>query len=467
MMASPSSTEVPSSFPIVMFLMLCIFPVAIALLFGSDLSVLTTETLIGVDLGTTFSTVAVCRGGEARVIPVMAGASSGHAAAMSRSPDTSRTTGLASGPDRLVNVTPSVVTYLRKPSARATSTGLQAYTTLVGAEARSRRDEGSYVYATKRLIGRPFEHDAVQTEKQQLGYDVVAADDGATTQISLDGGKLVVTPEDVGGAVLAQLVTAAEQSLGWLNSALGFRFKALTVSVPVGFDVDQRRATINAARKYVPNVRQVRLLEEPIAAALAFGLHEEYRQAGSGASATKNLVVFDFGGGTLDVALIDFDANNDGFVVVGAGGDNRLGGEDFDRAIAQLLVQKCGGGDESGGVDVQLAAETAKRELGLSEEVFVNVPCHTSLTRHDVDAAVAPLVKRMVGAVSHLLEEHFTSTSSIDDVVLVGGSSRMYLVEPALRKFFSNSTRIRSDVDGETAIALGAARSFGCSAGGR
>ena len=262
--------------------------------------------------------------------------------------------------------------------------------------------------------------------------------------------------------------------------------------MPVGFSDDQRRATIAAARNNVPNVRQVRLLEEPIAAAMAFGLHDEYRGAASG---VKNVVVFDFGGGTLDVALIDFDVNNDGFVVVGAGGDDRLGGEDFDRAIADALLVRCGLANPWGGtvpVDLLAAAERAKQTLSAHEAstVDVHIPwpadsatrvdgggegctvtaapnatlrLRTHLARADMESAVGHLVVRMKDAVTRVLDEHDTAPERVDDVVLVGGSSRMHVVMPALRLLFGPLPRLRTDVDADTAIALGAARSFGCS----
>jgi|APGre2960657444_1045066.scaffolds.fasta_scaffold00379_17 molecular chaperone DnaK (HSP70) len=215
---------------------------------------------------------------------------------------------------------PSVVSYNAPPHGR----------TVVGAAAAALRSERPVwtVHDSKRLIGRAFADPLVQQEAAHLPYGVVAGGaDGQTAALEVGGpafgGGPAVTPEAVAATLLRQLKRAAERARP-VASLLGFSFGSATVSVPVAFDRRQRAATLAAGR--AAGFRLVRLLEEPVAAAVAYGLHDS--------GGERTVVVYDMGGGTLDVAVLRLERASRTFLVMATAGDPHLGGEDFDRALA-------------------------------------------------------------------------------------------------------------------------------------
>ena len=282
----------------------------LALLVAPDLA---SEAVVGIDLGTTYSVVAVCVAGKVSVVEVRVDKTA--------HPCLNRPLLTHARVDEQIDgarTVPSVVSFNVPPHGR----------TLVGAAAAELRRSRPHttVHDTKRLIGRQFTDPVVQHEAKHLPYDIVPAgrDGLAGVEFALPGvSGAAVTPQSVATTVLSVLKTAAERSRPVAN-ALGFSFASATVSVPVGFSREQKAATLNAGR--AAGFRLVRLLEEPVAAAIAYGLHD--------AGGERTVVVYDMGGGTLDVAVLRLDKASRTFLVMATAGDSHLGGEDFDRAIA-------------------------------------------------------------------------------------------------------------------------------------
>ena len=256
---------------------------------------------MGIDLGTTYSVVAVCQSGVVSVVNARS--------ASLLSPLLSRLSQLDGAP-----TVPSVVAYAVPPDGR----------TVVGAAAaalRSARPRAT-VHDAKRLIGLPAEHPQAQAEAAHLPYPVVAGAAGEAL-LQLEGLPTPVSPMQVATQLLLALKRAAERSRPFA-SALGFAFGSATVSVPVAFSRTQRAATLAAGR--AAGFRLVRLLEEPVAAAIAYGLHD-----GGG---ERTVLVYDMGGGTLDCAVLRLERASRTFLVMATAGEAHLGGEDFDRALA-------------------------------------------------------------------------------------------------------------------------------------
>jgi molecular chaperone DnaK (HSP70) len=291
---------------------------------------LTTEATLGIDLGTTFSVAATCERGVVTVVRVPGGSGT-HAQTM-----------------------PSVVYFPERAREAA----------VVGADAARRRDTHPtrVVYDAKRLIGRRVDDPAVAEESKHLPFAVVA-DDGGFAAIQLGeaddhtpAGRHFakpssIAPEAVGAAILARLKAAAETAgdggaRSFAKRLLGFRFRTVTVSVPVNFSSEQKAATLRAAR--TAGFAVARLLEEPVAAAVA---HDALRKERDENAAEKKkrterddggalVLVYDLGGGTLDVAVLRSEPSSGTFLVMGSAGDDRLGGEDFDRALLEWAREK-------------------------------------------------------------------------------------------------------------------------------
>ncbi len=275
---------------------------------------LVSETAVGIDLGTTFSVVAVCRGGKVSVIEARA------RRARARIPTVAGVLRLAlhaAGAAPQVDgapTTPSVVSY-DAPGGGETLVGAAA------AALRASRPRHT-VHDAKRLIGRAADDALVAAEAAHLPYAVVPDASGAAA-VAVPGRALPVSPAAVATALLRHLKAAAERARP-LHAALGFRFGSATISVPVAFGAAQRAATLAAGR--AAGFRIVRLLDEPVAAALAYGLTDTHRE--------RTVLVYDMGGGTLDVAVLRLELASRTFLVMGTSGDPHLGGEDFDRALA-------------------------------------------------------------------------------------------------------------------------------------
>ena len=373
--------------------------------------------MIGIDLGTTNSCVAVLEGGQAKVIENSEGA----------------------------RTTPSIVAY---------SDGDEI---LVGQSAKrqSVTNPDNTLYAVKRLIGRRFEEDTVQKDIKLVPYKIVKADNG-DAWVEVKGKKMA--PPEVSARVLMKMKKTAEDYLGE-------EVKEAVITVPAYFNDSQRQATKDAGRIAGLEVR--RIINEPTAAALAYGMDKQRGDA--------RIVVYDLGGGTFDVSIIEI-AEVDGehqFEVLSTNGDTFLGGEDFDLRIIDFL---CDEFKKEQGVDLhndplalqrlKEAAEKAKIELSSSQQTDVNLPYITAdasgpkhlnlkLTRARLESLVEALVERTIEPCRVALNDAGLANSDITDVILVGGQTRMPMVQDKVQTFFAKEPR--RDVNPDEAVAVGAA----------
>ena len=369
--------------------------------------------IIGIDLGTTNSAVAIMEGDKVRVIENSEGA----------------------------RTTPSIVAYMDNGEI------------LVGATAKRQAvtNPKNTLFAVKRLIGRRYEDAEVQKDK------IVRADNGDAWVEVLDGKKLA--PQQVSAEVLRKMKKTAEDYLGEpVTEAV--------ITVPAYFNDSQRQATKDAGR--IAGLEVKRIINEPTAAALAFGLDKM-------GSEDRKICVYDLGGGTFDISVIDI-ANVDGdkqFEVLATNGDTFLGGEDFDQRLVDYLIaefQKDNGIDL--GKDVLAlqrlkdAAEKAKIELSNRQETEINLPyisadqtgpkhMNITITRAKFESMVEDLVQRTIEPCRKALKDAHLSISDVSDVILVGGQSRMPRVQEVVREFFGKEPR--KDVNPDEAVAIGAA----------
>ncbi len=373
--------------------------------------------IIGIDLGTTNSCVAVLEGGEAKVIENSEGA----------------------------RTTPSIVAYADDEEI------------LVGQSAKrqSVTNPDNTLYAVKRLIGRRFDEDTVQKDIKLVPYKIVKADNGdAWVEVN---GKKMASPE-VSARVLMKMKKTAEDYLGE-------EVKEAVITVPAYFNDSQRQATKDAGR--IAGLEVKRIINEPTAAALAYGMDKKRGDA--------KIAVYDLGGGTFDVSIIEI-AEIDGehqFEVLSTNGDTFLGGEDFDFRIIDFL---CDEFKKEQGVDLhndplalqrlKEAAEKAKIELSSSQQTDINLPYITAdssgpkhlnlkMTRAKLEALVEDLVDRTISPCQVALDDAGLSTSDITDVILVGGQTRMPKVQEKVQAFFGKEPR--KDVNPDEAVAVGAA----------
>jgi len=372
--------------------------------------------IIGIDLGTTNSCVAVMEGKTPRVIENAEG-------------------------DR---TTPSIVAYT-------------AEEVLVGAAAKRQAvtNPENTIYAVKRLIGRRFEDDVVQEDLKIVPYKVVKADNGDAWVEA--NGKKMSAPE-VSARVLQKMKKTAEDYLGE-------EVTEAVITVPAYFDDSQRQATKDAGR--IAGLEVKRIINEPTAAALAFGLDKN--------KGDTTIAVFDLGGGTFDISIIEI-AEIDGehqFEVLATNGDTFLGGEDFDLRLMNFLADDF---KKDTGLDLRndpLAlqrlkegAEKAKIELTSTQQTDVNLPYITAdasgpkhlnvkLTRAKLESLVEDLIERSLTPCRTALKDAGMSSSDINDVILVGGQSRMPKVQEAVKELFGREPR--KDVNPDEAVAVGAA----------
>ena len=372
--------------------------------------------IIGIDLGTTNSCVAVLDGDKPRVIENSEG-------------------------DR---TTPSVVGYTDDSEI------------LVGQSAKrqSVTNPKNTVYAVKRLIGRKFTDDVVQKDIKMAPYSIVAADNG-DAWVEVKGKKMA--PPQVSAQVLMKMKKTAEEYLGEpVTEAV--------ITVPAYFNDSQRQATKDAGK--IAGLEVKRIINEPTAAALAYGMDK--------VKGDNTVAVYDLGGGTFDISIIEI-AEVDGehqFEVLSTNGDTFLGGEDFDLRLIEYLA---GEFKKENGIDLHSdplalqrlkeAAEKAKIELSSSQATEVNLPYITAdatgpkhlvvkLTRSKLESLVEDLVKRSLDPVKLALKDAGLSPSDINDVILVGGQTRMPLVQSAVTEFFGKEPR--RDVNPDEAVAVGA-----------
>ncbi len=370
--------------------------------------------IIGIDLGTTNSCVAVLDGDEARVIANAEG---------------SRTT-------------PSVVAY--------TAEGER----LVGqiAKRQAITNPQNTIYAAKRLIGRKLEEPAVQELAKLLPYELVPADNGDAWVRVWERDH---SPSEIGAAVLAKMKEAAEAHLGEpVTRAI--------ITVPAYFNDAQRQATKDAGQ--IAGLKVERIINEPTAATLAYGLDKK--------GDSRIVAVYDLGGGTFDISLLELREGV--FEVLATSGDTFLGGEDFDHAIVNWCADKFA--KEHGGYDLRgeklarqrlkEAAEKAKQELSFSLETEINLPFiaamdgqpmhfSTTLTRRDLESLTAALVERTLVPCRQVLEDAEIDVSEVDEVILVGGQTRMPIVAEKVKKFFGREPN--KSVNPDEVVAAGAA----------
>ena len=381
--------------------------------------------VIGIDLGTTNSCVAIMDGGKPRVIENSEG-------------------------DR---TTPSVVAFTKDDEV------------LVGQSAKRQAvtNPSNTLYAVKRLIGRRFDEKIVQKDIDMVPYKIVKADNG-DAWIESQGKKMA--PPEISARVLMKMKKTAEEFLGE-------EVTEAVVTVPAYFNDSQRQATKDAGRIAGLNVK--RIINEPTAAALAYGLDKD--------GGDRKIAVYDLGGGTFDVSIIEI-AEVDGerqFEVLSTNGDTFLGGEDFDLRIINHLADEF---LKESGVDVRKdplavqrlkeAAEKAKIELSSSQQTDINLPYITmdatgpkhlavKLTRAKLESLVEDLVKRTIEPCKIALKDAGFSAAEVSEVILVGGQTRMPLVQKYVKDFFGKDPR--KDVNPDEAVAVGAAIQGGVLAG--
>ena len=371
--------------------------------------------VIGIDLGTTNSCVAVMEGNQAKVIENSEGA----------------------------RTTPSVVAYTDE--------------ILVGQRAKrqSVTNPENTLYAIKRLIGRRFEDDVVSKDKDMVPFKIIKADNGDAW---VEAGGKGLAPQQVSAEILRTLKKRAEEYLGQ-------EVKEAVITVPAYFNDSQRQATKDAGK--IAGLDVKRIINEPTAAALAFGLDKK--------TSDQKIAVYDLGGGTFDISIIEL-AEVEGekqFEVLSTNGDTFLGGEDFDIAIIDYLVDEF---KKDQGVDLKAdpaalqrlkeAAEKAKIELSSNQQTEINLPYVTAdstgpkhllykITRAKFESLVSGLVERSIKPVEIAMKDAGLSPSDISDVILVGGQTRMPLVQEKVKEFFGKEPR--QDINPDEAVAMGAA----------
>ena len=372
--------------------------------------------IIGIDLGTTNSCVSVMEGGEPKVIENSEG-------------------------DR---TTPSIVAYTQDDEI------------LVGQAAKRQAvtNPTNTLYAVKRLIGRKFADKVVQKDIDMVPYKIVGAQNG-DAWIDVKGKKLA--PPQISADVLKKMKKTAEDYLGE-------EVTEAVITVPAYFDDSQRQATKDAGR--IAGLEVKRIINEPTAAALAYGLDKQ--------RADSKIAVYDLGGGTFDVSIIEI-ADVDGekqFEVLATNGDTFLGGEDFDLTLIDYLAdefKKEQGmdlrGDPLAMQRLKEAGEKCKIELSSSQQTEVNLPYITAdstgpkhlvkkVTRAKLEALVESLIERTMGPCRTALQDAGLSIREVDEVILVGGQTRMPLVQQKVKEFFGHEPR--RDVNPDEAVAIGA-----------
>jgi molecular chaperone DnaK len=373
--------------------------------------------IIGIDLGTTNSCVAIMEGGKPRVIENSEG-------------------------DR---TTPSIVAF----------TGDGEVVVGQSAKRQAVTNPQNTLYAVKRLIGRKFSDDVVKRDVGMVPYKIVSADNG-DAWVEANGKKMA--PPEISARVLMKMKKTAEDYLGE-------EVKEAVITVPAYFNDSQRQATKDAGR--IAGLDVKRIINEPTAAALAYGMDKK--------RGDSKIAVYDLGGGTFDISIIEI-AEVDGehqFEVLSTNGDTFLGGEDFDKRIIDYLVDDF---KKSAGINLandplalqrlKESAEKAKIELSSSQQTDINLPYITAdasgpkhlnvkLTRAKLEALVEDLIQRTTAPCKTALKDAGVSISDIDEVILVGGQTRMPKVQDTVRELFGKEPR--KDVNPDEAVAVGAA----------
>jgi molecular chaperone DnaK len=373
--------------------------------------------VIGIDLGTTNSCVSIIENGIPRVIENSEGA----------------------------RTTPSIIAYTNDEILVGASAKRQAVT-----------NPRNTIYASKRLIGRKFDEEAVQKDIDLMPYSIIKADNG-DAWVEANGQRLA--PPQISAEVLRKMKSTAEDYLG-------HEVTQAVITVPAYFNDSQRQATKDAGR--IAGLEVLRIINEPTAAALAYGVDKSDKK-------DRKIAVYDLGGGTFDVSIIEI-ANIDGekqIEVLSTNGDTFLGGEDFDQRIMDFLVDEF---RKEQGVDLKKdilalqrlkdAAEKAKIELSSSGQTEVNLPYVTAdasgpkhlnvkLTRAKLESLVDELIQRSLEPCRTAMKDAKVTAADIDEVILVGGQTRMPKVQEVVEQLFGRAPR--RDVNPDEAVAVGAA----------
>jgi molecular chaperone DnaK len=373
--------------------------------------------IIGIDLGTTNSCVAILENGIAKVIENSEGA----------------------------RTTPSIVAYTKDEI-------------LVGATAKRQAvtNPKNTIYASKRLIGRKFDEQAVQKDIDLMPYKIIKADNG-DAWVEANNEKLA--PPQISAEVLRKMKKTAEDYLGTTVTQA-------VITVPAYFNDSQRQATKDAGK--IAGLEVLRIINEPTAAALSYGVDKTDKK-------DRKIAVYDLGGGTFDVSIIEI-ANIDGdkqIEVLSTNGDTFLGGEDFDQVLMDYLVDEF---KKESGIDLKSdmlalqrlkdSAEKAKIELSSTQSTTVNLPYITAdasgpkhmnvtISRSKFESMVETLIQRSIEPCKIAMADAKCSNTDIDEVILVGGQTRMPKVQEAVEKFFGKAPR--KDVNPDEAVAAGAA----------
>ncbi len=373
--------------------------------------------IIGIDLGTTNSCVAVIENGNSKVIENSEGA----------------------------RTTPSIVAYTNGEI-------------LVGATAKRQAvtNPKNTIYASKRLIGRKFKEQAVQKDIDLMPYAIIEADNG-DAWVKVNDDKLA--PPQISAEVLRKMKKTAEDYLGE-------EVTKAVITVPAYFNDSQRQATKDAGK--IAGLEVLRIINEPTAAALAYGVDKQDKK-------DRKIAVYDLGGGTFDISIIEI-ANVEGdkqIEVLSTNGDTFLGGEDFDQRIMDYLVEEF---KKESGVDLTKdvlalqrlkdSAEKAKIELSSSAQTEVNLPYITAdasgpkhlvvkITKAKLESLVDELIQRSLAPCRTAMQDAGVTAADIDEVILVGGQTRMPKVQEEVEKLFGKAPR--KDVDPDEAVAVGAA----------
>ena len=368
--------------------------------------------ILGIDLGTTFSAMALVEGGEPKIIENREGA----------------------------RTTPSVIALTKNGE------------TLVGVQARRQQitNPKNTIFVAKRLIGRRFSDAEVQKDKKLLPYEIREASDGG---VEVKMGEKWLKPAEISAMVLRKLKADAEDKLGE-------KITEAIITVPAYFDDSQRKATKVAGE--IAGFEVKRVINEPTAAALAYGLDKKQ---------DKKIVVYDFGGGTFDISILD--VSEDTIEVKATGGDTHLGGEDFDQKIVDWLIEQF---QKDEGIDLgqdslalqrlKEAAERAKVELSTAMETEINLPFITSdsagpkhlyykLTRAQLEGMVQEYIDKSMELMKNALEEAKFSSSDIQEILLVGGQTRMPAIQEAVKSLFGKEPN--KSINPDEVVAIGAA----------
>lgn len=368
--------------------------------------------VIGIDLGTTYSCVGIFKNGRVEIIPNELGS----------------------------RITPSVVAFTDEER-------------LVGEAAKNQAtvNPERTVYDVKRLIGRKYSDSTVQSDKKYLPYNIVDKDTKPYIETTINGEKKVYAPEEISAMVLQKMRSIAE-------NYLGEPVKNAVVTVPAYFNDAQRQSTKDAGS--IAGLNVARIINEPTAAAIAFGLDKT--------KAETNILVFDLGGGTFDVSILTIDSGI--FEVISTSGDTHLGGEDFDQRTMDYLMKtfrkksnKDASADKRSQQKLKREVEKAKRALSSTHEVKIEIEnffdgadFSETLTRAKFEELNNDLFKKTLGPVQVALDDAGVKKNEINEIVLVGGSTRIPKVQQLIKDFF-NGKEPNKGVNPDEAVAYGAA----------